>query len=122
MIGKEELVRFIKMWTWLMAHPAHDRDYYIKHLEKLNEVWENSCPLSNSMYAENCNGCQVLWDSREGTLCTDPNSPVYKWNNTERNLPDKRSKYASEVAVLAIISKRQLERQTKSCVLRRKAA
>ncbi len=103
---KLELNKFIKMWTWLMAHPAHDREYYIKHLENLNEEWANNCPLSNNMHAEKCNGCQFLWDNHEGTLCTDRNSPVYKWMNTELSQPDKRSSYASQVAVLAMISKR----------------
>jgi hypothetical protein len=122
MKGKEELVNFKKMWTWLVAYPAHDREYYMKHVAKLDEVWGNSCPLSNNMYAENCNGCQMLWDSQDGTLCTDPSAPVYKWNNTERDLPDKRSFYASQIAVLAMKVNRQLERQAESCVLRRKAA
>jgi hypothetical protein len=118
MKGKEELIKFKKMWTWLTAYPAHDREYYMKHVAKLDEVWVNSCPLSNSMYAKNCTGCQLLWDSNEGTLCNDPSAPVYKWNNTERHQPDKRSFYASQVAVLAMMINRQLE----SRVLRRKDA
>lgn len=122
MKGKEELIKFIKMWTWLMAHPAHDREYYIQHLEKSNEVWDNSCPLSNSKYAEKCNGCKLLWDSQEGTLCTDPSAPVYKWNNTERHQPGKRTTYASQVVILAMMTKRQLERQVKRYIVRRKVA
>jgi hypothetical protein len=79
-------------------------------------------PAFSYNIGENCNGCQVLWDSQDGTLCTDPSAPVYKWNNTERDLPDKRSFYASQIAVLAMKVNRHLERQAESCVLRRKAA
>lgn len=120
MKGIEKLVNFKKMWSWLMAFPAHDRDYYIKHVAKINEVWINSCPLSNSLYVEDCSGCKLLWDSPKGTLCTDPSAPLYKWNNTQRVNPDERSYYASQVAVLAMWAKRYLERRVGSCVLRRK--
>jgi hypothetical protein len=102
MTGQNELLNFKKMWTWLCGYPAHDREYYMKHVAKLHETWINSCPLSNESEEKACNGCKMLWDSESGTLCTDPNAPLYQWKNTERNRPDHRSFYASQVAVLAM--------------------
>jgi len=122
MKGKDELTHFKKMWTWLMAHPAHDREYYKQHVADQAEEWHNNCPLSNSKYAENCTGCQLLWDSPQGTLCTDPNAPLYKWEDAGKYQPDKRSFYASQVAMLAIHVSRQLERKIASCKLRKAAA
>ena len=102
MIGQCKLSNFKKMWTWLCGFPAHDREYYMKYVIRLEEMWPNSCPLSNNSKEKNCDGCKSLWDTREGTLCSDPNSPLYKWKSTERQQPDDRSFYASQVAVLAM--------------------
>ena len=122
MINKDELREFKKMWTWLMAYPAHDRKYYMRYVAALGITWPNNCPLSDSVRAEDCSGCQLLWDSEHGTLCTDPDAPLSKWKNTEKSQPDQRSLYASQVAVLAMRLKKQLEREGGSPVLRRKAA
>jgi hypothetical protein len=101
MTGKDELLNFKKMWTWLCGYPAHDREYYMKHVIKLERPWVNSCPLSNDSEEKACDGCKILWNSEMGTLCTDPSSPVNKWKVSERHYPDDRSFYASQVAVLA---------------------
>ncbi|MGB3210100.1 MAG: hypothetical protein WBB19_05275 [Desulforhopalus sp.] len=102
MIAQEELRKFKNMWTWLIGYPAHDRMYYMQHVVKLDEMWINNCPLANEAGVEKCKGCQTLWDSNQGSLCTDPQSPVYRWINTDRNQPDKRSFYARQVAVIAM--------------------
>jgi len=102
MIGIDELNNFKKMWTWLSAYPAHDREYYMKHVVKLSKAWVNSCPLSTGSKEKDCDGCKILWDSEKGTLCTDPRAPIYKWENTERHYPDTRSVYASHTAVMAM--------------------
>ncbi len=99
MIGKDNLINFKKMWTWLSGYPAHDQNYYMKHVTTLDEMWLNSCPLSNKK--DFCDGCRAIWDYENGTLCTDPDSPLLKWQNTSRENPDFRSYYASHVAVLA---------------------
>lgn len=109
MIGKDELNNFKKMWAWLIGYPAHDREYYMEHVVKNAGSWNNNCPLSTSSRVENCNGCQLLWNSNRGTLCTDPGAPLYKWINTERHLPDERSYYASLVAVLSMKAIRKFE-------------
>jgi len=72
MIGRDELNNFKKMWTWLSGYPAHDREYYMKNVAKLDKMWLNSCPLSNKSEDKNCDGCKMLWKSNKGTLCTDP--------------------------------------------------
>lgn len=118
MTGKDELRNFKKMWTWLMAYPAHDREYYMKHVAKLDAPWHNSCPLSEGASVGDCNGCKSLWDSSQGTLCTDPGAPLSKWEKTERDLAETRSLYASQVAVLAMKAGRHATRR----VVRRKAA
>ena len=102
MTGKDELLNFKKMWTWLCGYPAHDREYYMEHVAKLNKHWINSCPLSNESEESDCDGCKILWSDGNGTLCSDPQAPLYKWKNTERHFPDDRSFYASKVAVLAM--------------------
>lgn len=122
MIGKDELRNFKKMWAWLTAYPAHDREYYIRHVAKLDTVWVNECPIANSTSVYNCTGCQLLWSSSHGNLCTDPGAPLYNWHNTGRHQPDERSFYASQIAVLAMKLIRQLERRVERCTLRRKAA
>lgn len=118
---KDKLRNFKKMWTWLMAYPAHDREYYMKHVARLDEEWINSCPLANNLYVEDCNGCELLWERTQGTLCTDPRSPLHNWLNTERNQPDKRRFYASQLAVMAVNFSRQQERRIERRILRRKS-
>lgn len=121
MIGKNELKNFKKMWTWLTGHPAHDQQYYMEHVAKLESAWANSCPLSNSDSVKDCSGCSMLWDSKNGTLCTDPAAPLYKWQNTEKNMPDDRSFYASQTAVLAMHLINDSESTEELCKVRRAA-
>ena len=102
MTGKIVIFNFLKMWTWLYGDPAHDRDYYMKHVAKLDEHWVNSCPLCNSSEVKDCDGCEMLWKSERGSLCTDSGSPLYKWQNTGTEYPDDRCYYASQTAVLAM--------------------
>jgi len=102
MTGKDELTNFKKMWTWLCSYPAHDCEYYMKNVVKLGEAWVNGCPLANKSEEKKCDGCKELWSSDIGTLCTDPDAPLYKWKTTSRSLPDDRSFYASQTAVLAM--------------------
>ena len=78
------------MWAWLMGYPAHDQKYYMKHVARLDADWDNECPLSNSSEISNCDGCNMLWESAKGTLCSDSRSPLYKWKNTSIELPDER--------------------------------
>ena len=118
MTKQDNLSNFKKMWTWLCGFPAHDREYYMKYVIRLDEMWPNSCPLSNNSKEKNCDGCKVLWDSREGTLCTDPNAPLYKWKATERQQPDDRSLYASQVAVLAM---KVIREKSSKVILRKKS-
>lgn len=109
MIGRDELTNFKKMWTWLSGYPAHDREYYMKNVAKLDKMWLNSCPLSNKSENKNCDGCKILWKSNKGTLCTDPGAPVHMWNTTEIDYPHDRAFYASQAAVLAMKAIRSLE-------------
>lgn len=101
MAGKEALINFKKMWTWLCAYPTYDREYYVENIIGGNDLWINYCPLCNETEAKDCNGCKILWNSDNGTLCADPRAPVHKWNNTPIDDHD-RAFYASEVAVLAM--------------------
>lgn len=101
MIKKDNLVNFKKMWTWLSGYPAHDQEYYMENVATLDKRWANGCPLADGE-GDTCNGCGPIWQSANGTLCTDPDSPLYKWSNTSTQYPDYRSYYASQVAVLAM--------------------
>ena len=101
MIGQENLLQFKKMWTWLSGYPAHDQRYYLEHVTDLGSEWLNDCPLANNVRDE-CDGCSELWQSAQGSLCADPNSPVAKYLDADRDNPDFRSHYASQVAVLAM--------------------
>lgn len=102
MAGKKELISFKKMWVWLSVYPEYDREYYMQNILKLDKMWNNSCPLSNVTQGIGCNGCQIIWKSDKGTLCTDPATPLYQWLNTEKEQPENRPIYASSLAVLAI--------------------
>ena len=113
MIGRDELRNFQQMWTWLSGYPAHDREYYMKHVAKLDKMWVNSCPLCNNAKEKECSGCQMLWESNSGNLCTDPDSPVFQWKNTDRVWADERISYASRTAVLAMKLSYALDRDPK---------
>ena len=102
MTGKNEIISFKNMWAWLYGYPAHDREYYMKHVARLEELWMNSCPLANRSEVKECDGCKMLWKSEKGSLCTDSGSPLYKWQNTDADHPDDRCYYASQTAVLAM--------------------
>lgn len=103
MIDKHSINDLKKMWTWLSCHPAHDREYYMRHVAKLERDWINDCPLSDSSENQDCSGyCESLWESKQGTLCSDPRSPLVQWANTEVKYPHDRSFYASKLAVLAM--------------------
>ncbi|MBT8353681.1 MAG: hypothetical protein KJO60_04100 [Desulfofustis sp.] len=103
MIDKHAMSNLKKMWTWLCCHPAHDREYYMKHVAKLERDWPKCCPLSDSYENQDCSGCcETLWESKQGTLCSDPRSPLVQWANTELEYPHDRSFYASKLAVLAM--------------------
>lgn len=103
MIDKQTVGNFKKMWTWLCCHPAHDREYYMKHVAKLDRDWVNCCPLSDSSPNRECSAnCKALWVSKQGTLCSDPRSPLLQWANADINYPHDRSFYASQLAVLAL--------------------
>jgi hypothetical protein len=122
MIGNDDHGKFEEMWTWLIAFPALDRNYFIKHVAKKDKGWLNNCPLSNSEKLEECTGCQSLWDSPQGNLCTDSSSPLYKWKKTDKDQPDKRSSYASKIAVLARKANYQFELHTVKLVSDRKTS
>lgn len=118
MIGRDELRNFQQMWTWLSGYPAHDREYYINHVVKLDKAWVNSCPLCNNSTERDCDGCKMLWESKSGNLCTDPESPVFKWKHTDRVWSDERTSYASRAAVLAMKLGYELDRQSGHGTLR----
>jgi hypothetical protein len=107
MIGKNELVEFKKMWTWLSGYPAHDREYYMKNVVKLEKFWMRGCPLATSD-DDDCDGCRSLWKSNTGSLCSDSNSPLYKWRKTSPQRPDDRSYYASHIAAIAMNGLREM--------------
>lgn len=60
--------------------------------------WKNSCPLA-AEEGEDCSGCRLLWN---GTLCTDRDSPVRKWQEASIQQPDLRTYYASQVGALGM--------------------
>ena len=123
MLGNNcQLKKFKKMWTWLCGYPAHDTSYYMEHVAVPSANWMNNCPLCNSPVASNCDGCTLLWKSHKGTLCTDLDSPLYKWRATDIQHPDDRSFYASQVAVLAMKAIRSLEDKMKCCEIRKTKA
>jgi hypothetical protein len=115
MLKRCQLINFEKMWTWLSGYPAHDRKYYLEHVVPSGKKWQNNCPLSNSELVSNCDGCRPLWPSGSGSLCTDPNAPLYKWRATDVQQPDYRSFYARQVAVLAMKAMRDPATKTTHC-------
>lgn len=95
----KELKDFQDMWTWLSSHPAHNQDYYMKYVAKLDAPWRGSCPLCHTAEGP-CNNCDLLWKTKSGGLCTDKGSPLNKWRETSVDDPDNRSWYAGRVALL----------------------
>ena len=118
MINRSQLISFQKMWTWLSRYPAHDRKYYMQHVLTTEKRWKNNCPLCNSALVSNCDGCQLLWPSSRGTLCTDPNAPLYKWRALSVQQPDYRSYYARKVAALASETLRNPAGKIADCQIR----
>jgi hypothetical protein len=108
MMDTDKLISFKKMWTWLSGYPAHDSQYYMQHVAKLDQPWPNGCPLATSD-SDDCDGCRPLWYSKKGTLCSDVESPLYKWKATSPDYPDNRSYYASHIAVLAMNALREMQ-------------
>ena len=100
MVTTEALNEFRKMWIWLYRHPAHDKKYYIKHVAKVEGAWRNDCPLCSLSEGE-CKECLALWKSGNGTLCTDPESPLSKWQNTHLGDPNFRTWYAGQMVDIA---------------------
>lgn len=100
MIARNELKEFQKMWTWLSSHPAHNQDYYMKHVAKLETPWKHSCPLCHTAEESPCKNCEQLWQAKEGGLCADQNSPLNKWRQTSVDDPDNRTWYANRIALL----------------------
>lgn len=94
-----ELRDFQKMWTWLSSHPAHDQEYYMKHVAKLDQPWRGNCPLCHTAEGP-CTNCEALWKTEQGSLCTDKNSPLAKWRKASLDDPDNRTWYANRVAIL----------------------
>lgn len=94
-----ELQAFQKMWTWLSSHPAHNQEYYMKYVVKLQTPWKGSCPLCHTAEGP-CTNCEELWKSERGGLCSDTDSPLNKWSQTSVEDPDNRTWYANKVAML----------------------
>jgi hypothetical protein len=95
------LKEFMKMWTWLCKHPAHDSKYYVNYVAKPEQAWKNDCPLCALSPAGECKECKTLWDEGHGSLCADPESPLYKWRKALPNDPDIRTWYAGKIVELA---------------------
>lgn len=101
MANQQEMLDFMKMWKWLSAHPAHDQEYYMKHVAKLDEAWEKGCPLCHSAEGV-CTNCENLWKTARGSLCQDMDSPLNKWRKTSVDDPDNRTYYANRMATLSM--------------------
>ena len=101
MLNHEHLHEFVAMWRWLSAHPANDLGYYMKYVVKGSPAWMNNCPLS-TREGKDCTDCRTLWNSRNGNLCADSDSPLHKWQETDMLQSDLRVYYASEVGALGV--------------------
>jgi hypothetical protein len=110
MINLDRLQEFVEMWTWLSAHPAHDRAYYLKYVVKDRSVWLNDCPIATGE-GEACTGCRLFW-SGGANLCTDDASPLSRWRETGVELPDLRIYYAGRVGSLGLQAIRSLQANT----------
>ena len=100
MVKSEALQEFKKMWQWLYSHPAHNQQYYIKNVAKLDTPWQQECPLCDSFEGD-CGKCLEVWDQGKGTLCEDQDSPLNKWRNTNLGDPDFRTWYAGKIVKIA---------------------
>ena len=89
-----------KMWTWLYKHPAHDENYYVKHVARLQKPWKNNCPACDLVEGV-CANCLMAWENQSTTFCTDPESPFRKWQETTLDNPDYRTMYAGDIIALA---------------------
>ena len=106
-----ELKDFAKMWAWLSSHPAHNQDYYMRYVARLDSFWKKSCPLCHT--AEGlCKNCELVWKSEDGNLCSDDHSPLNSWRQCSIDDPDHRTYYASRVAMLGLRAKRNLQEIT----------
>ncbi len=106
MFNPEKVRAFVAMWRWLSAHPAHGREYYLKNVVKESPTWINDCPLATEE-GKRCAGCRVLWNRGNGSLCTDSESPLLRWQEADMQEPDLRVYYASEVGALGMQMSRQ---------------
>ena len=89
-----------KMWIWLYKHPAHDMKYYVTYVAKLDHPWKNFSPLCE-VSDNSCADCLIGWEGKQGTFCTDPESPYRKWMATALDNPDYRTLYAGEILEMA---------------------
>jgi len=96
----EALNEVCKMWTWLYKHPAHDREYYVTHVAKLDQPWKNYCALG-VLEDGKCPECLMEYEDRNGTFCTDPESPLQKWKETPTDNPDVRTMYSGQIIEIA---------------------
>ena len=108
MLNPGRLHEFVAMWRWLSAHPANDRDYYLKYVVRGSHPWTNDCPISDRE-GEACTGCDTLWSTALGNLCTDSESPLNKWRKTSIEQPDLRIHYAGNVGTLGLQALRTLK-------------
>jgi hypothetical protein len=88
-----------KMWIWLYKHPAHDENYYVKHVARLQKPWKNNCPVCD-LAEGTCENCLMAWDNQNATFCTDPESPFRKWQETTLDNPDSRTMFAGDIIAL----------------------
>jgi hypothetical protein len=103
----EALKEIATMWTWLYKHPAHDRKYYETYVAKLNQPWRNDCPICDQE-ADICPDCPMKLEEQNGTFCTDPESPLQKWQATTTDHPDYRTLYSGEIIAIAQKAMRRL--------------
>lgn len=108
MLDSERLQEFVAMWRWLAAHPADDRDYYLQHVVPAGRSWKNGCPLATEE-GEACSGCRILWHGKNGSLCTDREAPVRRWQETDSRQADLRTYYASQAGTLGLHAIRDLK-------------
>lgn len=100
MINPEAVQEFKKMWQWLYSHPAHNQNYYMKYVARIDQPWQRECPICDSNEGD-CQECLELWNRGRGTLCDDPESPVNKWRKTNLGDPDFRTWYAGKIIKIA---------------------
>ena len=100
---RKALEECIKMWTWLSECPGADKDDYFMEME-INDKPHSDCYCCeyaiNNWGFRNCNCCPI-WEGaanpRDG--CSHPDSPYYKWCNTEIKKGHKQ--YSKDIVKLA---------------------